>query len=55
MTFNQGIPDFDSVIIVEQIGPCQLKHFYENGDVLIYMGSNRTFKISGAHHWRYAA
>jgi hypothetical protein len=53
-TFNLGIPDFDSLIVVDGYGPCQLRHFYENGDVLLYMGSNRMFRIGGSAQWRYA-
>jgi len=53
-TFNLGVPDFDSLIIVEGYGPCQLRAFYENGDVLLYMGSGRQFRISGDTQWRYA-
>lgn len=55
MTFNCGIPDFQSVIIVEGYGPCQLRRFYENGDVLLYMGGNRQFRVRGSNRWRYAA
>jgi hypothetical protein len=54
MTFNAGIPDFKSVIVVEGYGVCQLRHFYENGDVLLYMGGNRMFTVSGSNRWRYA-
>lgn len=54
MTFDLGIPDFDSLIVVENYGVCQLRHFYENGDVLLYMGGNRTFRIGGSVRWRYA-
>ena len=54
MTFNAGIPDFDSAIVVDGLGLCQLWHFYENGDVLLYMGSNRMFRVNGKHKWRYA-
>jgi hypothetical protein len=53
-TFNLGIPDFESMIVVEGYGLCQLRHHYENGDVLLYMGSNRNFRIGGSARWRYA-
>ena len=52
--FNLGIPDFDSVIFVEGYGVCQLRRFYENGDVLIYIGSGRNMRIDGSTNWRYA-
>jgi hypothetical protein len=51
--FNTGIPDFQSAILVEGLGLCQLRHFYENGDVLLYMGGNRMFRVSGSNRWRY--
>lgn len=54
ISFNTGIPDFDSLILVDGIGPCQLRHFYENGDVLLYVGGNRTFRVDGGKRWRYA-
>lgn len=54
MNFSTGIPDFQSMIVVEGIGLCQLRHFYEDGDVLLYMGGNRMFRVSGGLHWRYA-
>jgi len=54
MTFNAGIPDFTSVIIVEGYGPCRLRHFYEDGDVLLDMGYRRLFRVSGGNRWRYA-
>jgi hypothetical protein len=53
-TFDCGIPDFDSMIYVEGIGPAQLRHFYEDGEVLLYVGGGRTFRVSGSHRWRYA-
>lgn len=53
-SFNLGIPDFDSPIIVDGYGLCQLRHFYEDGDVLLYMGGNRLFRVSGSNRWRYA-
>lgn len=53
-SFNTGIPDFESLIMVEGYGICQLRHFYEDGDVLLYMGQNRHFRISGRNQWRYA-
>lgn len=53
-TFNMGIPDFTSLIMVNGYGLSQLRHFYENGDVLIYVGGNRSFRISGSSQWRYA-
>lgn len=53
-SFNTGIPDFDSLIVVDGIGPCQLRSFYEDGDVLLYMGGGRMFRVSGALGWRYA-
>ena len=54
MNFNTGIPDFESVIIAEGYGRCHLKHFYENGDVLLYMGGNRLFTVPGSTRWKYA-
>jgi hypothetical protein len=54
MNFNTGIPDFDSMIIVDGIGPCTLRHFYEDGDVLVYVGGNRQFRLPGSSRWRYA-
>jgi hypothetical protein len=53
-SFNMGIPDFESMIIVEGFGLCQLRSFYEDGDVLLYMGGNRMFRVSGSNRWRYA-
>jgi hypothetical protein len=53
ISFNTGIPDFDSLIRVEGIGPATLRRFYENGDVLVYVGGNRQFRISGQTRWRY--
>ena len=53
-TFNLGIPDFDSLIVVDDYGLCQLRHHYEDGDVLLYMGSNRMFRVPGSCSWRYA-
>lgn len=52
--FDLGIPDFDSLIVAEGLGPCQLRAHYENGDVLLYMGSNRMFRVAGSKRWRYA-
>ncbi len=54
ISFDTGIPDFKSVIIVAGYGPCQLRHFYEDGDVLLYMGGNRMFRVSGSNRWKYA-
>lgn len=54
MNFNTGIPDFKSLIVVEGYGVCQLRHFYEDGDVLLYMGGNRQFRVSGSNRWKYA-
>lgn len=54
IAFNMGIPDFDSTIIVAGYGPCQLRKFYEDGDVLLYMGGNRMFRVPGTSQWRYA-
>ena len=54
ITFNTGIPDFESPIIVCGLGLCQLRKFYEDGDVLLYMGSNRMFRVNGKYKWRYA-
>lgn len=51
--FNTGIPDFESLIHVEGYGVCQLRRFYENGDVLLYMGGNRMFRIEGSAKWKY--
>lgn len=53
-SFDLGIPDFDSLIMVEGYGLCQLRSHYENGDVLIYAGANRSFRIPGETQWRYA-
>ena len=53
-SFNCGIPDFQSVIIVDGLGRCQLRSFYENGDVLLYMGANRMFRVAGTYKWRYS-
>lgn len=55
MSFDMGIPDFESLIVVEGLGICQLKHFYEDGDVLLYMGGNRMFRVSGKNKWWYAS
>jgi hypothetical protein len=52
ITFNCGIPDFIRMIYVEGYGVCQLRNFYENGDVLLYMGNNRMFRIGGHNRWR---
>jgi len=46
-SFNTGIPDFESIISVDGYGLCYLRKFYENGDVLLYMGGNRMFRIGG--------
>ena len=54
ITFDTGIPDFTSLLVVEGLGLCQLRSFYEDGDVLLYMGSNRMFRANGKHKWRYA-
>lgn len=54
ISFNTGIPDFDSLIFVDGYGLAQLRHFYEDGDVLIYIGGNRSMRISGKTQWRYA-
>ena len=53
ITFNTGIPDFDSLIQVEGYGIGQLRTFYENGDVLVYCGKNRNFRLPGETRWRY--
>lgn len=53
-TFSLGIPDFDSMIVVDGLGLCQFRRFYENGDVLLYMGGNRMFRVGGDARWRYA-
>lgn len=54
ISFNMGIPTGNSLIVVEGLGMCQLRYFYEDGDVLLYMGSNRMFRVDGKHRWRYA-
>lgn len=54
LTFNLGIPDFDSVILVDGIGYGQLRRFHENGEVDVYMGHGRTFTLTGSSRWRYA-
>ena len=54
IAFDMGIPDFDSLIIVTDIGPCQLALHYESGEVLLRMVGNRMFRVSGKHTWRYA-
>jgi hypothetical protein len=54
ITFNTGIPDFDSLIVVDGIGLCQLRRFYEDGDVLLYVGGNRMMRVGGSHRWRYS-
>ena len=46
ITFSMGIPSHDP-IIVEGLGLCELRYFYEDGDVLLYMGGNRLFRVSG--------
>jgi len=53
ITFSTGIPDFTSVITVDGLGLCQLRRFYENGDVLLYMGGNRMFRVAGTYKWHY--
>ena len=53
-TFNTGVPASSPLIEVDGYGLCQFRLHYENGDVLLYMGSNRMFKIAGSNRWRYA-
>lgn len=54
ISFNMGIPDFESPIVVDGLGLCQLRKFFEDGDVLLYMGSGRMFRVNGRNLWRYA-
>jgi hypothetical protein len=54
ISFNMGVPSCFDTIIVEGYGLCQMRKFYENGDVLLYMGGNRSFRVSGKNLWRYA-
>ena len=53
ISFNTGVP-CSSPIIVEGYGLCEFRLHYENGDVLLYMGGNRMFRIGGHNRWRYA-
>ena len=52
-TFNTGVPASSPMIEVDGYGLCQFRLHYENGDVLLYMGSNRMFRIPGSNRWRY--
>ncbi len=52
--FDTGIPDFDSMILVEGYGYGQLRRFHENGTVDVYMGNGRTFTVPGGTRWRYS-
>lgn len=54
MTFNTGIPDFRSVIMVDQVGYGQLRSHHEDGTVDVYMGAGRTFTLPGSARWHYA-
>ena len=55
LTFDTGIPDFDSLIVVDGLGVCQLRKFFEDGDVLLYMGNGRMFRVNGKYRWRYVS
>lgn len=54
ISFSTGIPDFDSLILVDGIGPGQLRGFREDGTVDVYVGHGRTFRLPGSARWRYA-
>lgn len=54
ISFDTGIPDFHSLIVVEGYGPAQLRSFAEEGTVNIGVGYGRTMTIPGATRWRYA-
>lgn len=51
MTFATGIPDFKRLIITPY-GPATLKAFHENGEVDLYVGSGRVFRVPDSTEWR---
>jgi hypothetical protein len=53
MTFNCGVPTGEAPVHVEGYGLAQFRFHYENGDILLYMGGNRMFAVSGKTRWRY--
>ena len=53
MTFDAGIPDFESLLVTDY-GLAQLRHFYEDGEVLLYVGGNKHIRVPGKTKWRYA-
>jgi len=53
ITFSTGIPDFNSLIFVKNIGYCQLESFKENGFVQLYMGAGIRFDVDSSFQWRY--
>jgi len=54
-SFKTGNPaGAPTVIFVEGYGLCQFVKHFENGDVQIYVGGNRMFRIADSNRWRYA-
>lgn len=51
IAFDTGIPDQDSLIEIEGYGSGHFVKTFENGDVLVHVGSVR---VPGKTRWKYA-
>lgn len=54
ISFNLGVPTCEAPILVEGYGICQFRYHYENGEIDIYAGNMRTFRVPGSTRWKYA-
>lgn len=53
MTFSAGLPDMDSMLLVEGYGYATFVRHHENGTVDIRLSSGRVMTIPGETQWCY--